>query len=163
VVFKFGKQDGFTFIELMVVVVVIGILASMTIPPYQDYTIRTRLSEVFSLTEPVREAVKDYYANTGRLPENNLAAGLVEPDLLTGHRVTALTLSKGVIHIRVQVQHKENTLSLRPELPNNVVVRSDMVGWVCGYAKATKGMHAVGENLTDIENHFLPTVCKHPY
>lgn len=62
------KQQGFTLIELMIVVAIIGILAAVAIPAYQDYTTRTRVSEVFSLASAARTNLYDHYASNGSMP-----------------------------------------------------------------------------------------------
>ncbi len=61
-------QQGFTLIELMIVVAIIGILAAVAIPAYQDYTIRAQVSEGLNLAGEAKNAISDFYANRGRLP-----------------------------------------------------------------------------------------------
>jgi type IV pilus assembly protein PilA len=70
------KQQGFTLIELMIVVAIIAILAAIAIPAYRDYLIRTQVSEGASLTGGAKVAVDEYYANYGVAPTTNTEAGL---------------------------------------------------------------------------------------
>ena len=70
------KQQGFTLIELMIVVAIIAILAAIAIPAYRDYLVRTQVSEGASLTGAAKVAVDEYYANYGVAPATNTAAGL---------------------------------------------------------------------------------------
>ncbi len=69
-------QQGFTLIELMIVVAIIGILAAVAIPAYQDYTIRAKVSEVMVLASGARTNVAEYYLSMGSMPATTTAAGI---------------------------------------------------------------------------------------
>jgi len=69
-------QQGFTLIELMIVVAIIGILAAIAIPAYQDYTIRSKVSEVMVLASAARTNVGEYYLSTGSMPGTTSEAGI---------------------------------------------------------------------------------------
>ena len=79
-----NKQQGFTLIELMIVVAIIGILAAIAIPAYQDYTIRAQVSEGLSLASGAKAAVSEYYQDRGIMPADNLSAGLATANTIAG-------------------------------------------------------------------------------
>ena len=86
-------QKGFTLIELMIVVAIIGILAAIAIPAYQDYTIRAQVSEAMSLASGVRTSVSESYSSTGVWPANNAAAGVTAATSIRGNYVASVTVT----------------------------------------------------------------------
>jgi type IV pilus assembly protein PilA len=86
-------QQGFTLIELMIVVAIIGILAAIAIPAYQDYTIRAQVSEGMSLASGVRTAVSEQFQTTGVWPADNGAAGVSTPGEIVGNYVSQVVVS----------------------------------------------------------------------
>ncbi|CUA95960.1 pilin [Thiomonas bhubaneswarensis] len=83
-------QQGFTLIELMIVVAIIGILAAIAIPAYQDYTIRAQVSEGLSLADGAKTAVAEFYTNRGTFPTTNASAGLAAKANITGNYVSSV-------------------------------------------------------------------------
>ena len=88
-------QQGFTLIELMIVVAIIGILAAIAIPAYQDYTIRAQVTEGLSLADGAKTAVSEYYTNRGEFPQNNASAGLAADTAISGNYVSQVVVSQG--------------------------------------------------------------------
>lgn len=81
------KQQGFTLIELMIVVAIIGILAAIALPAYQDYTNRARVSEGLSLASGAKTAVTEFFSSQGAWPVDNAEAGLASAAQITGDSV----------------------------------------------------------------------------
>ena len=91
------KQQGFTLIELMIVIAIIGILAAIAIPAYQDYTIRAQVSEGLNLSGGAKAAVTEYFQDRGTMPTNNTDAGLSTP----ATQIAGKYVSSVLIHFRL--------------------------------------------------------------
>jgi type IV pilus assembly protein PilA len=140
-------QKGFTLIELMIVVAIIGILAAIAIPAYQDYTIRAQVSEGMNLAAAAKAAVAEFYLNRGRAPANRAEAGMSPTATDTsGKYVSSVDVQNGTITITygneanaVLLQNNGQTLALTPyETPDR------SVAWRCGAAPAPAGANLLG-------------------
>ena len=94
-----NKENGFTLIELMIVVTIIGILASLAIPAYQTYTIRAQVSEGLNLAGPVQSAVEEFNFDRGAFPANNADAALGIATNYRGNYVSSISVTGPVISI----------------------------------------------------------------
>src|SRR5271154_2750652 len=109
---------GFTLIELMIVIAIIGILSTMAMPSFQDRVIRAQVSEGISMADGVKQAIAEYRARYGKLPKDNSAAGIPEGSLFVGNYVSKLDIRDGAISItfgnRVNRNVSGKKLTLRP-------------------------------------------------
>ncbi|EMT3932039.1 pilin, partial [Neisseria gonorrhoeae] len=124
-------QKGFTLIELMIVIAIVGILAAVALPAYQDYTARAQVSEAILLAEGQKSAVTEYYLNHGEWPEDNGAAGVASSAEIKGKYVQKVEVAKGVVTatmksdgVNKEIKGKKLSLWARRE--------DGSVKWFCG-------------------------------
>jgi type IV pilus assembly protein PilA len=135
---------GFTLIELMIVVTIVGILSAFAIPAYQTYTVRAQVTEGLNLVGGVKTQIEEAFTNSGAAPVDRLEAGLSQNATDTqGSYVSGVNVENGVITITFGNESsaaiRNLTLSLVPyETPNLGVV------WRCGYAPAPTGLAEMG-------------------
>jgi type IV pilus assembly protein PilA len=142
------KSNGFTLIELMIVVAIIAILAAIALPAYQDYVIRSQVSEGSVLADGAKTAVAEFYSNRGTAPTNNLSAGLASATSITGKYVSQLAVSNGTIRAtfssttqRANASITGSTLAFTPTFG----ATAGSTVWTCSSA---------------IANKWLPTICR---
>ena len=147
------RQAGFTLIELMIVVAIIAILAAIAIPAYQDYLIRSQVTEGFSLAEGPKLAVTEYYDNTGQFPTTEAQAGLQSANAYAGKyvsRVDAISRPGNIlVHFDSSGGQVANAAIGGLQLGFSAVTSQGSIQWVC-----------TNRNINGIPLKYLPTSCR---
>ncbi|MBH2258069.1 pilin [Neisseria meningitidis] len=159
-------QKGFTLIELMIVIAIVGILAAVALPAYQDYTARAQVSEAILLAEGQKSAVTEYYLNHGEWPSNNTSAGVATSTDIKGKYVKEVEVANGVITaemkssgVNKEIQGKKLSLWAKRQ--------DGSVKWFCGQP-VTRDANATNDDVTaangngngKIDTKHLPSTCR---
>ncbi|EMU2555754.1 pilin [Neisseria gonorrhoeae] len=160
-------QKGFTLIELMIVIAIVGILAAVALPAYQDYTARAQVSEAILLAEGQKSAVTEYYLNHGIWPANNTSAGVASPPTdIKGKYVQKVEVNNGVVtatmassNVNKEIQGKKLSLWAKRQ--------AGSVKWFCGQpvtrddnAANNDDVTADAKNNNAIDTKHLPSTCR---
>ncbi|HEZ6816561.1 TPA: pilin [Neisseria meningitidis] len=159
-------QKGFTLIELMIVIAIVGILAAVALPAYQDYTARAQVSEAILLAEGQKSAVTEYYLNHGIWPGDNNSAGVASSSTIKGKYVAGVKVEKGVITAEmkssgVNKEIKGKKLSLWAKRQDG------SVKWFCGQPVTRTDNNAANDDVKadtaangKIDTKHLPSTCR---
>ncbi|HFC7805726.1 TPA: pilin, partial [Neisseria meningitidis] len=159
-------QKGFTLIELMIVIAIVGILAAVALPAYQDYTARAQVSEAILLAEGQKSAVTEYYLNHGIWPGDNSSAGVASSSTIKGKYVQSVEVKNGVVTaemkssgVNKEIQGKKLSLWAKRQ--------DGSVKWFCGQPVQRASTAATNDDVKadtaangkQIDTKHLPSTC----
>ncbi|HEZ5865865.1 TPA: pilin [Neisseria meningitidis] len=159
-------QKGFTLIELMIVIAIVGILAAVALPAYQDYTARAQVSEAILLAEGQKSAVTEYYLNHGIWPGGNSDAGVASASDIKGKYVQSVEVAKGVITATMLSTGVNNEIKGK-KLSLWAKRQAGSVKWFCGQPvtrdannTANDAVKADTGTAKKIDTKHLPSTCR---
>ncbi|HGO9395768.1 TPA: pilin [Neisseria meningitidis] len=159
-------QKGFTLIELMIVIAIVGILAAVALPAYQDYTARAQVSEAILLAEGQKSAVTEYYLNHGIWPGDNSSAGVATSTDIKGKYVEKVEVKNGVVTATMLSSNVNNEIKGK-KLSLWAKRQAGSVKWFCGQpvtrdnADADDAVKAdTAANDKKIDTKHLPSTCR---
>ncbi|HEZ2338269.1 TPA: pilin [Neisseria meningitidis] len=142
-------QKGFTLIELMIVIAIVGILAAVALPAYQDYTARAQMSEALTLAEGQKSAVVEYYSDNGTFPNSNTSAGIAASNEIKGKYVAS-----------VKVEGNASVASITATM-NSSNVNKDIKGkTLVLVSKQNSGSFSWECKKGSVDEKFLPSTCR---
>jgi type IV pilus assembly protein PilA len=161
----YRRSSGFTLIELMIVVAIIGILASLAVSAYQTYTVRAQVTEGINMGAGAKVPIVDSYTNNGVAPANRADAGMsANPADTRGNYVSQVAITDGRVDItfggpRANADIVGDTLSITPyETAGSTIV------WRCGFAPAPVGgallTGGVAHQDPTLDRRYLPSSCR---
>ncbi|HEZ5538467.1 TPA: pilin [Neisseria meningitidis] len=158
-------QKGFTLIELMIVIAIVGILAAVALPAYQDYTARAQVSEAILLAEGQKSAVTEYYLNHGEWPANNSSAGVAtSASDIKGKYVQSVEVKNGVVTATMLSSNVNNEIKGK-KLSLWAKRQDGSVKWFCGQPvkrddTATDDDVTADSGTDKIDTKHLPSTCR---
>ncbi|HGG7915803.1 TPA: pilin [Neisseria meningitidis] len=142
-------QKGFTLIELMIVIAIVGILAAVALPAYQDYTACAQMSEALTLAEGQKSAVVEYYSDNGTFPNSNTSAGIAASNEIKGKYVAS-----------VKVEGNASVASITATM-NSSNVNKDIKGkTLVLVGKQNSGSFSWECKKGSVDEKFLPSTCR---
>lgn len=145
----------------MIVVAIVAILATIAMPSYLAQHQRRDVVEALRTAKNIRDDVTKYYDAYLSFPSDNKEAGVPEPELLIGNKITKIEIEDGAIHItlgnKASKSLHDKIISLRPAIVTGSP--KSPISWLCGPDEPVQGMEAVGKDKTDISIGLMPASC----
>lgn len=139
------KHKGFTLVELMIAVALVGILASIAIAAFQRYTVRAQVSESLALSAPVQRAMADYVNTRGAFPADYAAAALPPPAGFAGSYTDSISVSGA--NILVQFGNRASDAISGTTLTLTATINNGSISWACSSSGS-------------ISDDYLPSACR---
>jgi type IV pilus assembly protein PilA len=161
------SRAGFTFVELLIVVAIISILAAIAIPAYRIYVLRAKVAESLMFLGDAKISINEFYSRWGRMPADNSEAGLRPPEELRGSYLRSVQVRDGVMVatmvLGLDPDHPEieRSLSFRPWVSAEASGRP--IIWSCGAQDpgAPAGYHVIGDVAANpVDSNWLPSLCR---
>jgi type IV pilus assembly protein PilA len=156
------RDDGFSMMEILVVIAIVAILATLAIPSYLDKIVRDQIGEALPLADIAKDPLAASWAALQSFPPDNAAAGLPAPDKIVNNYVSSVLVRNGAIDLtfgnRANGVIKGKVLTLRAAVVEDAPIVP--VTWVCGYAKAPEKMTLKSADSTNIDARYLPLKCR---
>jgi type IV pilus assembly protein PilA len=124
-------QKGFTLIELMIVIAIIGILVAIAIPAYQDYIVRSKVSEGLNMAGAAKLAVAETYDSVGDFPDDNSAAGLPTSTSITGNYVSEIAVVSNIVTVTYNSSVGGNPTANLTNMVLTATATAGSMKWVC--------------------------------
>ncbi|MGD8642339.1 MAG: pilin [Gammaproteobacteria bacterium] len=140
-----AMQQGFTLIELMIVVSIIGFLVTIGLPAYQDYTVRTKISEIILVADSAKTNITDYYMSAGRMPTSTVAAN-INTDTAQSNFIGAIAFSTTAS--TATITYSVANLGTTGDIALVGTASSNGLAWDCGTAATT------------VDTRYLPLNCR---
>ena len=157
------QEGGFTLIELMVVISIITVMATMALPSFRDRVIRAQVEEAFALGKVAMASVEEHYKVRGTFPGDNSRAGLPAAEKMIGNYVTRVSVEDGVVTVilgnRINANAEGKSVVIRP-----AIVEGEPkvpIAWVYGHATVPKGMTVMGVNSGTLPPRHLPVYARY--
>lgn len=156
------RERGFTWIEMLLVIGVVALLALMAIPSMRDGVLKKQVVEGLALAELAKKGVQAAWTLSGEMPADNKAAGIPDARKIVGNVVQSVSVEQGAVTVTFGNSASKaldgKRVTLRPAVvPDERVVP---IAWLCHAAKEPQGMQAQGRDETDVPAEWLPVACR---